>query len=76
MGVVQVLLSIGFAGLSLNCTRGSILCLVCDKMKFFIRVFHSLCKIGRNGIIVFKGINNSKKVTSSGAKPDARFLLL
>ena len=26
-----------------------------------IRVFHSLYKIGRNGIIVFKEINNSKK---------------
>ena len=25
------------------------------------RVFHSLYKIGRNGIIVFKGINNSNK---------------
>ena len=25
------------------------------------RVFHSLYNIGRNGIIVFKGINNSKK---------------
>ena len=36
------------------------------------RVFHSLYKIGRNGNIVFKGINNSKKkVTSSGARPEA-----
>ena len=26
-----------------------------------IRVFHSLYKVGRNGIIVFKGFNNSKK---------------
>ena len=25
------------------------------------RVFHSLYKVGRNDIIVFKGINNSKK---------------
>ena len=25
------------------------------------RVFHSLYKVGRNGIIVFKGFNNSKK---------------
>ena len=36
------------------------------------RVFHSLYKIGRNGNFVFKGFNNSKKkVTSSGARPDA-----
>ena len=27
----------------------------------FIRVFHSLYKVGRNGIIVFKGINSNKK---------------
>ena len=27
----------------------------------FNRVFHSLYKVGRHGIIVFKGINNSKK---------------
>ena len=37
-----------------------------------IRVFHSLYKVGRNGNFVFKGFNNSKKrVTSSGARPDA-----
>ena len=33
-------------------------------MLFFylnIRVFHSLNKVGRNGIIVFKGFNNSKE---------------
>ena len=29
--------------------------------KFVHRDFHSLYKVGRNGIIVFKGINNSKK---------------
>ena len=29
-----------------------------------IRVFHSLYKIGRNGNIVFKGFNNSKKKLS------------
>ena len=27
----------------------------------FNRVFHSLCKVGRNGNFVFKGFNNSKK---------------
>ena len=38
-----------------------------------IRIFHSLYKVGRNGIIVFKGFNNSKTiVASSGARPDAR----
>ena len=37
------------------------------------RVFHSLYKVGRNGNVVFKGFNNSKKkVTSSGARPGAR----
>ena len=36
------------------------------------QVFHSLYKVGRNGILVFKGFNNNKKkVTSSGARPDA-----
>ena len=36
------------------------------------RVFHSLYKVGRNGNFVLKGFNNSKKkVTSSGARPDA-----
>ena len=39
----------------------------------YIRVFHSLYKVGRNGNFVFKGFNNSKKkVTSSGAQPGAR----
>ena len=53
--------------------------LLCLYLKNFIvvcdnnRVFHSLFKVGRNGIIVFKGFNNSKKkVTSSGARPGAR----
>ena len=27
-------------------------------------------KVGRNGNIAIKGFNNSKKVTSSGARPD------
>ena len=30
-------------------------------IKCFFRVFHSLYKTGRNGIIVFKGFNNRKK---------------
>ena len=52
--------------------------LLCFYFKIFIvvsdnnGVFHSLYKVGRNGIIVFKGFNNSKKVTSIGAQPDAR----
>ena len=33
------------------------------------RVFHSLYKVGRNDIIVFKGFNNSKKKLP---QPDAR----
>ena len=37
-----------------------------------IQVFHSLYKIGRNGIIGIKGFNNSKKVPYSGVRPDAR----
>ena len=41
-------------------------------MATLIRVFHSLYKVGRNGIIGINGFNNSKKVTSSGARPDAR----
>ena len=37
-----------------------------------IRVFHSLYNFSRNGNFVFKGFNKSKKkVTSSGARPDA-----
>ena len=30
-------------------------------LTYNIRVFHSLYKVGRYGIIVFKGFNNSKK---------------
>ena len=33
---------------------------ICE-MKSSIRVFHSLYKIARNGIILIKGFNNSKK---------------
>ena len=36
------------------------------------RVFHSLFKVRRNGIFGIKGLNNSKKVTSSGAQSDVR----
>ena len=43
-----------------------------NKYIYINRVFHSLYKVGRNGNFVFKGFNNSKKkVTSSGARPDA-----
>ena len=34
--------------------------------------FSQFVKIWQNGIIVFKGFNNSKKFTSSEAWPDAR----
>ena len=35
------------------------------------RVFHSLYKTGRNGIIDIKDLTTAKKVNSSGARPDA-----
>ena len=37
----------------------------------WIRVFHSLYKVGRNRSVGIKGFNNSKKATPSGAQPDA-----
>ena len=43
-----------------------------SQQTFNIRVFYSYYKVGRNCIIGVKGFNNSKKATSSGARPDAR----
>ena len=34
--------------------------------------FHNLYKVGRNSSTGIKGFNNSKKATSSEARPDAR----
>ena len=39
---------------------------ICE-MKSSIRVFHSLYKVGRNGIILFKGFNNSKSFEYNNA---------